>query len=924
MGWFSDLHDSTKDFVNSVGNPSSWSSGEWLVTFDPGHFISYHGTNYAKDLWEPYLNPELPPPPPAQSGVTATQSSNIAYIPIVYGTRSVAGTRVFYHTTGDKNEFLHQVFCLCEGEISGVSELYIDDVLSTDSKFDGLVSYHVNTGVTDETAFADLVTAVPARWTADHKGNDTASIYVVCEYDETAFSGGFPQFKFIVDGKLLLDTRTDTTAFSTNPALALNDYLVNTRYGKGLDQDLVDTDAINTEADYAETQVEEYTGGPDINLFAVNGAILPNETILGNVNNILPSCRGRLVFSGGQYTLRCAKSTTSTFDFTSDNIIGGWAFSGASKKTLLNRIKAEYTAADQKFIQDFAIVSSATYLAEDNGTLLEKEMKFPMETSYYRTAHKCETALKASRNGIACSFTATIAAFKCEVGDVVTVTHETPGWVYKAFTIVSVSILPNCNVAVALAEHDDTIYDWDIGAEYLFPSDTTLPDAFTASPPTNLILASGDTELQVPSDGTVISRVKATWDAPTSSFVSGYVFEYKLSSSVEWTAVDVGKVTTAWISPVEDLKYYDVRVRSYNLSNIASTYLTVYGHQALGKSTPPNAVTSFSVLRQPDGTRQFDWVLDNPPADLAGFKIRQDPNFGQVWDDMADMHNGLLIASPFETNQLAAGDYTLAIKAVDTSGNESTSATYINSTLGDPRIAASIYSVNPAPYSWPGTKTNCFVSLPENILSATGQKDWSDLTSDSVDWDSWTQWTRDPNSPIVYEHTVIDLGATLIFNPLVTVAGNGTFTIEESHSDDDITYTSWAATGPQISARYTKIRVSCALTTGTPTITSLFINFSADEVSEVVNDLDTSALATCTPSPSCSSSGFKIAAGDFRVPITKSYTVITMVRLALQNVGAGWSWEIVDKDVNVGPRVRIYDGTGTLADATVDVEVTGV
>ena len=64
--------------------------------------------------------------------------------------------------------------------------------------------------------------------------------------------------------------------------------------------------------------------------------------------------------------------------------------------------------------------------------------------------------------------------------------------------------------------------------------------------------------------------------------------------------------------------------------------------------------------------------------------------------------------------------------------------------------------------------------------------------------------------------------------------------------------------------------------------------------------------------------------GDIRLPILKTYASIRTVNIALQSVGAGYSWELIDKDVDIGPRIRIYDETDTLTDATIDATIRGV
>ena len=87
------------------------------------------------------------------------------------------------------------------------------------------------------------------------------------------------------------------------------------------------------------------------------------------------------------------------------------------------------------------------------------------------------------------------------------------------------------------------------------------------------------------------------------------------------------------------------------------------------------------------------------------------------------------------------------------------------------------------------------------------------------------------------------------------------------------------------------------------------IILSGDAISETVSDSDTSIWAGS-------------AAAGREIPITNSYSSITSIQLALQSVGAGYTWEVVSK-VAATPKIKIYDNTGTATDATVDVEVKG-
>jgi hypothetical protein len=322
-------------------------------------------------------------------------------------------------------------------------------------------------------------------------------------------------------------------------------------------------------------------------------------------------------------------------------------------------------------------------------------------------------------------------------------------------------------------------------------------------------------------------------------------------------------------------------------------------------SAPPPDVQSFLVNAQPDGTRQFTWLMAGLPADLSGFKIRYRLGTGWTWDDLTDMHTNLLLSSPFESNQLAAGDYTFAIKAYDDSGHESDNAKFIIASLADPRLAGIIYNVLPNNTGWAGTKTNCFID--GNSLSASDSTNWSDL----ITWNAYTQWVFSPASSISYEHTVIDIGAVLNFTPIVSAVANGTITLQESHSNDGSSYSSFATIGAAITARYIKIKITVA--GSFPYITLLDIKLNGKSLEEGIQDLTTSGLT----------GSYRIGTGDIRLPLTKSYTNITQVQVTLQNVGAGWSWELVDKTPTYGPRIKIYNASNVLADAVIDAYVRG-
>lgn len=396
------------------------------------------------------------------------------------------------------------------------------------------------------------------------------------------------------------------------------------------------------------------------------------------------------------------------------------------------------------------------------------------------------------------------------------------------------------------------------------------------------------------------TRMTIAWEAAPGA--SRYLAEYRRQDG-NWVPLpDVSKLS---VDIDVDPGMFYARVTAISVVGTQSPSLTVGPVQVYGKLTPPPTPDFFLVAAQPDGTRQYSFGIFIPPLDMAGFKLRYKLAGSASWDDMTALHDGLLLASPFESNLLAKGEYTFACKSVDTSGNESTDAKYITTTISDPRLAGVLEVHEEWSEGWPGTLTDC------HLDGATGY-----LIGNETDASPWVRtwagaWLKTPDGSISYER-LYDVGVITAFTPLVSFTGDGSVTLEEAHSDDGVSYSSYAAPGTLITARYIKVR--CSVTGSVPIMRSLDVILSASPVSEDAVDLDTSGLT----------GSYRIAAGDVRIPIEKTYAVIRKVDVTLQNVGAGWAWELIDKDTAVGPRIKIYNGSGVLADATIDATVRGI
>ena len=334
-----------------------------------------------------------------------------------------------------------------------------------------------------------------------------------------------------------------------------------------------------------------------------------------------------------------------------------------------------------------------------------------------------------------------------------------------------------------------------------------------------------------------------------------------------------------------------------------------------GKLAPPGTPANFLIDVLGDGTRRLRWTPP-PDPDLAGVLIRYAETTGRdavapEWDQMMPLHTGPLTASPYETNTPRAGNWTFAARALDTSGLLS-DAVYIRAELPDPRLGDTLLWECPSAEGWPGSATQAVRSEDgTDALEGEGAYAWDDMST----WDDWVSWALgdgdDGAREMIYTAPAVDLGAALTFGLdwSADVAGETTLQARTADTEAALATAPWGdyTPGATRTARWVQLRWRL---TGDGTVglrlDHLCFSVLAPTREERLRDADTAAWAGS-------------AAAGRQIP-TQLATVVD-VDLTLQSVGAGWSWSLAAK---APPTVKIFNGDGQPADATVDAVVRGV
>ena len=530
-------------------------------------------------------------------GILINDAVTVTSIPIIYGARRVGGKRVFVGNSGEDNKFIHMAMVLSEGEIYGITDIYFNNVkiASASGVADGAIvtSYaakipdpqdptqekdnpytsktqiYVHYGTDAQTVDTNLQTAVGNTiWTNDHRLRGISYIYVRLEYDKDVF-GGLPDITCDILGKkvrkyttpTVFETAAATNGNANNPAWVLLDYLTNSRYGRGIDYADIDVQSFIDAADYCDDNVT--ISGNTFNRFLVNGHLDPDSTLYSNIKDILASCAGFLVFTGGKYRLLIDKVVPVgeiDFEFTEDNIIGGISITLGSKTTRYNKIKINYFDPLKDWSPNISILEDATYRAEDDNQVLEREIELPLVSDFNRAQFIARLFLNQSRFGTAVTFTGAPSALVCSVGDVVYVSHPTPGWVRKPFRIISMSLKDSGEVDISAIEYADEMYSiTTLDAQVTkrnysnFNSTFFTPVASNVPAPTNLVVTN------TPING--LPAMTVSFTAPTAADIIDYIIEYQENGNVQQQSTTS---TTTLITGLKNQVTYTVRVYSRN------------------------------------------------------------------------------------------------------------------------------------------------------------------------------------------------------------------------------------------------------------------------------------------------------------------------------------------------------------------------
>lgn len=587
-----------------------------------------------------------------------------------------------------------------------------------------------------------------------------------------------------------------------------------------------------------------------------------------------------------------------------------------------NTVTATIWDWEQEYKQVTLSPVKGTALVARDGAELVQAVDFSAIGNSQQAQHVAGILMREARDSLVVQIPLKMRCYAVELFDFVAVTLARYGWSAKTFMVIGRDWSADGSLQLTLKESAEANYTMD--ADFLaqgYAVNTSLPSPWYVPPVGTLTVTSGTAELVTQADGTVVSRIRVAWPPVLDSSVttSGVVeVQYRsASSSGEWQSVVVtGVETQVVISDVQDQSSYTIRARAKS-SQAVGQWGTQTNHTVIGKTEPPPQFDFFTVLAQPDGTRQYNFgysTLAAQPVDWLGAEIRYvSGTVGSPdWDTMTRLQDltSYYTHSPVELNSPLSGAFTFACKSLDTSGNLSTYRV-VSITLPDRRLGNVFSEYFEGPEGWLGTKTSCHVQ--DAILVANDSTTWATAPAT---WAGLTRWVFAPSSPVYYETPAKNFGAIISGQINSVVDADGTVVQEFATSTDGVSWGSWTTATAAFTTRHLKMRLTVTATgpMPVPLIRAFSWQVNSPTKSEYINDLVISGLT----------GSYRIGVGDIRIPLAGVYTVLKRTDVVIQDGTAGtWTATRIDQTLTYGPRWQFRLG-GTLTDpAFVDFFIEG-
>ena len=548
-----------------------------------------------------FLARKLTPEPEQGSGAAAQRRGRTLQLEIatdaarkvIFGRDATAGSLVYWQTTGTDNRLLQMVVAIADHECEGLVELWVDGKQRTWNSETGVVAGHDGklkvrfyNGTAAQTVDTAVRDASGGRWTNNETGAHVCYAVIEAEADGNIFPGGIPQIVFVVDGAKLYDPRLDDTVggdgdhrwddqstweWSDNNAVAIYNVLRGFSAGG---QPLLGLNAPADAVRLADFEAAANACDESVGL-AAGGS--EKRYRCGYVAEIVPGVNGRtlealsagmsgdIICAGGIYRIMAGVARAPVASLTDDDLIidEPWVSEPRRPRSeLTNAVLGSFTDPERSY--NFVPLpprTSSSDEAADGGIRLAQTLELAAVKSRTQAQRVMEIARKKARRQIRARGTLRARWFVLEPGDWVTVTSERRGYEGVTFEIDSTKGEPDLRTAIALAEVDEGIDDWNGAEDEL--ADNTASGLASGGPTLNSVSSFALAAITVDgTDGAQLPGLRATWTAITDPTVVAIRIQYRKQGdtlAIERRVEDPSAAQHSWVEGIQGGIVYEAR-----------------------------------------------------------------------------------------------------------------------------------------------------------------------------------------------------------------------------------------------------------------------------------------------------------------------------------------------------------------------------
>ena len=714
---------------------------------------------------------------------------------IIYGATRVGGIP-FYQETTNNNKFLHKLIAVAGHEVNAIGDIYLNDELVTldtsgnvtlPSQYNGKVRLIKHLGTADQAADANLMSE-STLWTANHRARGIAYIYARFLYDADAFPNGVPVITTVVQGKKVYDPRTETTAYSSNAALCLRDYLISS--GVAFTSEIDDT-LFSTAANICDETVTLDAGGTQLR-YTTNGTFTSEAAPKDAISNLLTSMGGMIWYSQGKWGCKAAAYTSTVLSLDEDDLRSGLQIQTRnSRRDGFNKITGIFRGPESNYFEtNYPTLAPATFLTDDNNQESELELALPYVDTSAMAQRIAKIALYRNREQLKISGSFGMRAYQLSIGDLVQITNTRLGFADKVFEVVEWRFGLNSEMALevfmTLQELSSGVFEWNADESLFESNNTNLLSPYAV--PNVSILANQEYRIV---NEKITNILVVNVSSTEAERVDNVEVSYKKQGDESYSILGIGDLGRFEIMDIDTPQKgqpsisYDIRARATNALGVKGEYASINKY-VQGDTTPPLPPLSFNKQLSA-GTIFFSWSASTS-LDLSHYTLHHSSSTTATWADGSVLPVIDKIARPATTVSYPAISGTFFLETYDKYGNgaEQTSdvisiivlptdlpqlgtpledvenptfaGTNTNTTVVSSELQLSSYATAPATGTYEFTGyihptpseirtvrvSNAITVSRHHANAVAGEVNWDDISS-SYNWsqwpDSWDTWT---------------------------------------------------------------------------------------------------------------------------------------------------------------------------------------